>query len=99
MPVRIVGMIGVTPPANDATRCCHFLSDGSSTASVHAGFGIGATSLDITSTYDFRQRDTDGLRTLPGMTSDNGNIIVTSVRTATTAPFTNVRGKIGRAHV
>src|SRR6185503_15631710 len=77
------------PPANDATRCCHFLSDGSSTASVHAGFGIGATSTDITSTYDFRELDTDGLRTLPGLIV-GGNIVITAVRLATTAPFTNV---------
>src|SRR4029077_12722458 len=88
---RSTGVL-VKYPAGDVTRYTHFETDGVGGGDINAGFGIGGSETQVTSTYDFREIDTAGNRTLPGITSTNGNIIVTSVRTATTAPFTNVRG-------
>ncbi len=79
-----------TGPDAGVTRYTHFLADGVGGGDINAGFGLGGSEMYVTSTYDFRQLDSSGNRTLPGVTSTNGNIIVTSVRTATSAPFTNV---------
>ena len=71
--------------------------DPATTAPFHAGFGIGldgnpAFEAPTTSIYDFRQKDTAGNRTLPGITSTNEDIIIESERVEVTEPFTHVRG-------
>src|SRR4029077_6483425 len=52
-------------PAGDVTRYTHFETDGVGGGDINAGFGIGGSETQVTSTYDFREIDTAGNRTLP----------------------------------